>query len=124
MSNKSAEAFIARPAVKVARSSAAYEHVKAGTEYPVRLGASLRRRSTEALTLRYSFRPGSCDIKKSGKLKLQKRDESAEVRIGDVVFHGKANAPKASEFVLIRDKDGWRLERLGMSIKNLNPSNR
>lgn len=124
MSNKSAEALIARPAVELARSSVACKHVEAGTEYPVRLGASLRRRSTETLTLRYSFRPGSCHIRKSGKLKLQKRDESAEVQIDNTTFHGKANAAKVSEFVLIRDKNGWRLERLAMSIKNLNPTNR
>jgi hypothetical protein len=119
----SAEAFLSRPAVQPTSRSVGCEHAKAGVEHPVKLGTSVRRgRSAETLTLRYSFRPGSCDIKKPGKLKL--RDEVAELRVGDTAFHGKATAPKVSEFVLIHDKHGWRLERLGRSIKNLNPANR
>ena len=125
MSNKSAEAFVARPAVHTTARSVGCEHAEAGVEHPVKLGASLTQcRIAKTLTLRYSFRPASCDIKKPGKLKL--RDDVAELRIGDgkTTFHGKATAPKVSEFVLIHDKDGWRLERLGRSIKNLNPANR
>ena len=98
---------------------------RAGVKYEVAIGESVRRPDSAAghHTLRYSFKPSSADYTKTAKLKIS--GQSAEVRVPstggkEIVFNGKADAHKKTEFVLICDADGaWRLERLGQSIKNL-----
>lgn len=93
--------------------------------HEVTVGTSFAQGAPRTMhTMRYNFKPTSAEWKRRGRLRI--RDKSAKVLMPVVgskqqmTFSGNVEQHRPSECLLIRDNDGkWRIERLGMNIKNL-----
>ena len=97
--------------------------------HAVALGESLRGRgrSSELVSMRYTFKPTSADWSRPGKLRLSGR--AAELEVASLessapatLFSGTCDEAKETECLLLCDSSGqWRIERIHKHIKNLRP---